>query len=93
MDQGARPVIGADNEGRRPVRVDVIRACLRIVLDDEYGGVFPIRAGRHLLDQAAQRVIIISHIELRGRLTRPHSGRVIVWKPKHAEIGHRVRSA
>src|SRR5215467_9390944 len=93
MDQGARSIVSADYEARRPVCIDVVGTSLGVIFHDEYRGVLPIGARGHLLDQPAESIIIIRNIELRRRLPRPHARRMVVWESHYREIRHGVLTA
>ena len=60
LSGGARGIL-ADYERDRSMGVDMIAAVLRVVFQNEDGGVLPIRAVGDGVDDAAQRQIVVRH--------------------------------
>ena len=60
------------------MRVDMIAAVLRVVLEDEDGRVIPVRAVRDGVDYTAQSQIVVGYRGRRARAFRPRASRVIV---------------
>jgi len=51
--------IPADDKGNRAVGVDVVATVLRVVFEDEDGGVVPVGAVRNGIDDAAERQVVV----------------------------------
>src|SRR5262249_25000030 len=92
MNQGTRPVVRADNEGRRTMSVDVVGASLCVILDGEYCCIFPVGTGRYFFNQATNRVIIVSYVKLWSGLAGSHPRGMIVGKPNYRHIRHSILS-
>ena len=93
VDQRSWLVVRADREADRTVRIDVVRAGLRIIFHDKNRRIFPIHARGNRLHQPAHRVIIVRNHELRRRKSILYSGGMIVGKSHDTKRGHLVRVA
>src|SRR5215472_5630851 len=80
----------ADHITRRPVGIYVIRAILRIILDDEDGCALPYRALAYCFDKLSDSKVIISNLSLGREFARRCSLGVIVVEPHGHKGGHRV---
>ena len=78
--------IFADDQGGGAMRIDVVGAILRVVFEDENGGVVPIRAVRNRIDDAAERQIVIGYRGLWRGLARRACLRVIVGQVEQGEL-------
>src|SRR5262249_12256396 len=78
---------GADHVTRRTMSIDVVRAVLGIILDDEDRGVFPNRTLAYRLDQLPDGVVVISNFSLWREFAGSEALCVIVVEPH----GHKGR--
>src|ERR1700736_1310866 len=70
------------------MRIDVVRAALRIVLEHEHDGALPERTPRQRFDQSAKREIVVRHVRSWRRLPCLRSGRVVVRQTDKFECWH-----
>src|SRR6266436_5657918 len=78
--------IFTDDQGSRSMRVDMIGAVLRVVFDDEDGGVVPVGTMRNGVDYAAEREIVIRDRGLRSWLARTRASGVVVGQVEQREL-------
>ena len=68
------------------MRIDVIGAVLRVVFDDEDGGVVPVRAVGDGIDHAAERQIVVGDRGLRRGLAGTRASGVVVGQIEQREL-------
>src|ERR1019366_1089578 len=76
----------ADDQGDRPMSVNVVGAVLRIVFDDEDGGVVPVGTVGDGVDDAADRQIVVGDRGLRRGLAGTRASSVIVGQIEKREL-------
>src|SRR5271155_3659701 len=72
---------------RSSMRIDMIRAILGVIFDDEYRGTAPQLAMRHAIHQRPDALVIVSHIRARSALSRRCSGGMIVTHSHYEQLG------
>jgi hypothetical protein len=85
---GARPVVGRDGVERRAVRIGVVGARLRVVLNDEDHRVLPIRTVRERLHDPPKSEVVVGHARARRALARPAGGQVVHRQPHDFKLWH-----
>lgn len=75
------------------MRVDMVGAVLRIILNQENGRVIPIRAMRHRIHHASDCQIVVSNGGSGRRLANPRSASVIIGQPELNELRQFVCAA
>src|SRR5882672_6364943 len=73
------------------MRVDVVGAVLRVVLEDEHDGALPERRGGESLDDAPQGEVVVRDERARGRSPGLPARRVVVRQSQERERGHLSR--
>src|SRR5208282_2864398 len=76
----------ADDQGGRSMGIDVIGAILRVVLDDEDGGVVPVGTVGEGIDYAAYRQIVVGDRGLRRGLAGTRASGVVVGQVEEREL-------
>src|SRR5215470_5850741 len=76
----------ADHERERTMRIDVIGTVLRVVFENEDGGVFPVGTVRDRLDDAAEGEIVIGNVGGRSRAPGPCASGVVVGQMHRDEL-------
>ena len=71
---------GTDHERDGPVRIDMIRPVLRVVLNDEYGRGPPVPAVRNPVNDHAESPVVLCHERTRRPLSGARTLGVIVRK-------------
>ena len=66
--------------------IDMIGAVLRVVFEDEDGGVVPVGAMRNGIDYAAEREIVIGDRSLRSWLASARASGVVVRQVEQREL-------
>ena len=93
VDERTTPVVRADYERRRSMRVHVVGTVLRVVFEHHDRRVAPVRAARDGLHEAAERVVVVGDEELRRRVARGHACRVIVGQAQDRQRGKMIAGA
>ena len=78
--------VGRNHQRDDPVGVDVVRAVLGVVLDDENGRLLPELAFAQRLDNHAQGQVVVGHHRGRGRRTDPGAGGVVVAESQDRQL-------
>src|SRR6185437_17075087 len=73
-------------------RVDVIAAVLRVIFEEEDGGVIPVRRVRDGFDEAANGEVIVGDGGFGRGAAGPGAGGVIVGEAQGDVAGHGVRA-
>src|SRR5512132_4298034 len=71
------------------MRIDVVRAVLRVVFQHEYRGVLPVSAVRDRVDDPAEREIVVGNHRARGPRVARGPPRVIVTDADDGELRQR----
>src|SRR5262249_51797393 len=80
--------VGADHQADGPVGVHVVGPVLGVVLDHEDGGLRPVLALRHRLDQPAQGQVVAADTRLRRERARRRAGGVVLAQAHDDEARH-----
>src|SRR5216684_4664302 len=88
IDERLRRVwrIFADDEGGRSMGIDVIGAVLRVVFEDEDGGIVPVGTMRNGIDDPAEREIVIGDRRLRSWLAGTRASGVVIGQVEQREL-------